>query len=171
MKLVTVVDSAIADQVVQMILNTGAIYEVPLSKLPDFTPGPPPETPYSKRMKFLETLKKKKVSYDEARKIIQFVGLITPIEKASLINDSADLDYQAAIIKLFDRCTHFIEQSKIFMNQNLIDFISPSEIETELLTSSTDALGIDQKFTYLLKRLLPYVRDKSSNSLVKQSSV
>jgi|GEM_PF-1012524 len=160
-KLASLFEPAIADQTVQMILGTSATYAAPLAQLPDGIIFPVGVQP--------------KIGYDQTAKKLTFAGLMTPTDQADLINASNELDYKAAVNQLQQKSTDFIQVSASFIIRNLANFLNPGDASTQLLTSSINADGksdpavVSQKFAYLLERLLPYLRDKLSRSLVKQT--
>jgi len=161
-KLAMIVDPVIADKTIQIVLGTGATYTTPLDTLPvgiTFDPSI-----------------KNKIFYAQTEKKLNFAGLMTEAEKTLLISASADSNYQAAVNHLLEQSKLFIEQSESFIKNNLFGFLVFSDHpKTQLLNSSInfegkpDAIAISQKFDYILKYLLPYLRDKLSRSLIKQT--
>ena len=160
-KLASLFEPEIADQAVQIILGTSATYAAPLAQLPAGIAFPVGVQP--------------KIGYDQTAKKLTFAGLMTPTDQVDLINASNDLDYKAAVNQLQQKSTDFIQVSESFIIRNLANFLNPGDASTQLLTSSINADGksdpavVSQKFAYLLERLLPYLRDKLSRGLVKQT--
>ena len=162
-KLATIVDPVIADQTIQIVLATGATYTTSLDALPDGITSDPSV--------------KNKISYAQTEKKLNFAGLMTQAEKDLLIDaPGTDSNYKAAVNRLFEQSKLFIEQSENFIKNNLSGFlVSSDDSKTQLLNSSInsegkpDAVAIAQKFAYILKHLLPYLRDKFSRSLIKQT--
>lgn len=166
-KLATIVDSVIADQTIQIVFGTSTTYMASLEKLPD-------EITTATTATFDDPSVKNRISYDRTNKKLHFAGLMKQAQHDLLVNASSDLNYQAAVNQLFQQSISFIEQSGIFIAKNLSDFLNPSDAKVQLLNSSIslegkpDAAAIAQKFAYILGQLLPYLREKSSRSIIKQ---
>ncbi len=159
-RLATTVDPIIADQTIQIVLGTYASYTTSLDKLPMGIT--------------FDASVKNKISHDQTEKKLHFAGLMTQAEQQTLINASAEPNYQAAVNQLFQQSTIFVQQSESFIKQNLSNFLITSDAKIHLLHSSANAEGkadaaeVAQKFAYILKNLTPYLVDKFSRSLVKQ---
>jgi hypothetical protein len=154
-KLALIFDGALVDQLVRMIQGS-AIYTTPLASLPA-------------GINLSEPVKNK-VSYHAG--LLQFAGPMTTSEQHDLLNASVDGDYQAAVDSLFQQPRTLVSNLLPILHQpNQPD----DEVEKLLETASINADGtpnaqiIADKFQYVLERLLPYLRDKLSSSLVKQT--
>lgn len=170
-KLALLFDSATVDQTIAMI-NGSAVYSAPLAQLPSGIVFP--------------NLAKNKISFDQTAKVLRFTGAMTTAEQGALINASADTAYQAAVNSLF-------QQPSTFIKDALSGFLDVKEAEKNLLR---DIPSLDQdvkpmlldlngnptadptkavetaagnKFTYVLARLLPYLRNQLGHSFVKQT--
>jgi hypothetical protein len=185
-ELALVFDTTVVDQTVTMIAGT-AVYTAPLATLPDalalkdaaanVTGIDPTKLP---------ALVAQKTSYDPATALLRFQGAMTTAEQAALAGASADAAFQASVAALF-------EQPAAFITGTLAGFLDPADgtaklcrdiasldagLQPVLLDASnaitTDptvavATSIEQKFAYMLERLLPYLRDQLSRAFVKQT--
>ncbi|MCM3870736.1 MAG: peptidoglycan-binding protein, partial [Pyrinomonadaceae bacterium] len=154
-KLATIFESAVVDQVIQMV-NGSAVYRAPLANMPAQITFPPDSV-------------KKKASYNAQTKMLSFLGPMTTEEEGDLLNASANVKYRKAIKVLF-------QQPRDLIANTLTGFLDPAEAVTHLLeTPSLTPKGkphlnvIARKFSYVLKGLLPYLRDQLSRSLIKQT--
>ena len=154
-KLATLFDGAIVEQVIQMVTGS-AIYSAPLGNMPAAITFPPDSV-------------EKKASYNAQTKKLHFTGPMTTDEQGDLLSTSADVKYQNAVKTLF-------EQPRNLIANTLAGFLDPLEATTQLLERpSLTPKGqqrpevIANKFHYILKQLLPYLRDQLSHSLVKQT--
>jgi hypothetical protein len=158
-KLAALLEPTIADQTVRMVQGTGATYTTSLNQLPD-------------GLTFPETIR---ISYDKTAKQLSFAGLMTETDQTTLLSLSSDPDYRAAVNRLFQQSTNFIQESTSLIDRYLAEFLNPTDAKNQLLTSSItsagkpDAVEISRKFAYILEHLLPYLRKKLSSSFVKQT--
>jgi peptidoglycan hydrolase-like protein with peptidoglycan-binding domain len=132
----------------------------------------------------LVAIPSKKATYDWSQRVLQFTGSMTQTEHDLLVNNAPPGfgGYINAINQLF-------QQPRDFIAKTLADFLKPSDAIIYLLETPSvdadgkpDAVAIAQKFAYVLEHidrsnpntsmavgLLPYLRDKLSRSLVKQT--
>jgi hypothetical protein len=168
------VSKTAATQTVAMINGT-AVYPAPLAALP---PGIDlATTPAEVRAK---------LSYNPATSTLAYQGAMTSQEQAALLALSADAAWQAAIASLY-------AQSAAFLADNLAPLLGDPGAPALLLTGAAsldgnlnpvlvDAAGnavadppqaastaIAWKFAYLLGKLLPYLQNTLSHTLVKQT--
>ena len=101
---------------------------------------------------------KNKIYYDPTDKEVRFVGLMTASEKASLLDLSGDSAYQSAINVLFDAPGNYAPEEK---NR----FLTSADA-SELFDASDTT--VEQRFSLVLTKLLSYLRNSLSESLVKQ---
>lgn len=151
-KLAALFESAVVDQVIQMVTGD-AVYSASLDSLPTSFIFP------------AKTVKK--ASYDAPAQMLRFTGPMTTVEKDLLLNASAAVNYRKAVSAIF-------QQPRDLIANTLDGFLDPHEAVTTLL--ETQALApegkpqvIADKFQFLLKELMPYLRDQLSHSLVKQT--
>lgn len=107
-----------------------------------------------------------KIAYDATAGQLRFSGPMTLNEQAILLDLSPDATYQEAINNLFQQPRTFLFNTKAgFLGLDL-NPPNPDPV-TQLL--DTAALSTEQKFGYILERLLPYLKDSLSRNLVKQT--
>jgi hypothetical protein len=170
-KLAIVFEPAIADQAVQMILDTAAVRTSELLSLPaeiNFLNAGLPDN------------LKKRITYNQASNKLQIIGLITATERDTLSALSNNAEYQAAISDLFAQSEQFVQQSSVFIQETLVEFLDDTdEAIAKLITTSSvdnqegkpeasaiaDTNKIAAKFAYLLNQLSTYL----SHNLVKQT--
>src|SRR5262249_20823961 len=167
-KLGMIFGRAVVDQIVHPIVGT-AIYVAPLAGLPS-------------GISFAASVKNK-VSY--AGGLLQFAGAMTTSERSDLLAAPADAAYQAAVNAL-------AQQPQTLIQNTLSGFLDVTAAIKTLVTDlpsldanldpvlldATGSVTTDQtkavttaiagKFAYVLARLLPYLCDQLSRSLVKQ---
>jgi len=171
-KLAGIFENDVVEKTVRMLDGTEA-YTTPLASLPA-------------GLVFPEKVKKK-IEYDKGAKALRYIGAMTNDEFSSITSiPQADDPFRASVQKLYEQPSQFIRNA-------LIGFLNPAEAEKVLLRdlASLDQNGqpvlldandapvtdplkgvntaISKKFKYFLDKLLPYLRDKLSRSLVKQS--
>lgn len=144
-KLAIIWESATVDQMISL-LDGSARYSAPLAPalVPPEFPAPVSD----------------KIAYDSTNALLRFTGGMTLDEQAILLPLSADSDYQAAVNSLF-------QQPRDFLLNTKAGFLDLADAVAALL--DTAALGKQEKFAYILERLLPYLRNTLSRSLVKQT--
>ncbi len=170
-KLALLFDAATVDQTIAMI-NGSAVYGAPLAALPANITFP--------------DLIKNKASYDATNKLLRFKGAMTTAEQTALKSASSDAAFQASVNNLSQQPSTFIQNA-------LSGFLDVKDAEKYLLRS-TPSLGQDlkpvlldangtpttdttqavttaivAKYSYLLVRLLPYLREQLSRTLAKQT--
>lgn len=107
-----------------------------------------------------------KIAYDATAGQLRFSGPMTLNEQAILLDLSPDATYQEAINNLFQQPRTFLLNTKAgFLGLDL-EPPNPDPV-TQLL--DTAALSTEQRFGYILQRLLPYLKDSLSRNLVKQT--
>lgn len=150
LKLGAMFEPVIVDQVIRMIDGT-AIYGVALKTVPS-------------TLQFPAALEHK-ISLDRPAKALRFAGAMTSAELASLQGLSID----QAVADLH-------RQPRDLINDALSGFLNPSQAVTVLLETSSlrqdgtpDGPLIADKFKFLLERLLPFVLERQSHSLIKQT--
>jgi hypothetical protein len=118
----------------------------------------------------LEPLKRR-ISYDPTDNVLQFRGAMTARELARLENVSSNRNYRDALKSLFQQPVKFIEDS--LSRDKASGFLDPEEAAAKLLgrprNTQEKLLTLEEKFEYLLENLLPFLRDKLSRILVKQT--
>jgi hypothetical protein len=129
--------------------STSPTYEASLNSLPN---------------KLTFPISGNKISYNHTTQILQFVGAMTVSERTILVNLSNDKAYQEAIDNLFQRPRLFI--SNTVSNTNA-SFLNSADAIAQLLNSGM--LSAEEKFAYVLTRLLPYLQGLLSRSLIKQT--
>jgi hypothetical protein len=172
-KLALIFESNIVDQAVRMVDGI-AVYTTPLAALP-------------LALSFPDQVKNK-IAYDKNAKSLRYTGAMTNTELNLLMGlPQADNPFKQAVQALYDQPGTFIKSS---LTGFLVD---PNEAEKILLrdlpsldqngqpvlldandTPVTDPAkavrtAIAKKFDYFLDKLLPYLRDKLSHSLAKQT--
>lgn len=101
-----------------------------------------------------------KIAYDNQTESLRFVSPMTQAERDILLSLANDAEYQAAIDDLF-------QQPRTFLLNTKAGFLNLADATAQLL--DTVSLTAENKFGYILQRLLPYLRDSLSRSLVKQT--
>lgn len=96
-----------------------------------------------------------KIVYDSQAEMLHFTSAMTLPEKALLLDLGAD---QTAIEALF-------LQPRSFVSDKMKSFLDPADVETTLLDQGSSS---EDKFDYVLTRLLAYSRISLAKSLVKQ---
>jgi hypothetical protein len=155
-KLALVLDASLVDPAMTLIGGT-ATYSTPLKAAPGGA--------------FPGSLKNR-VSYDAGAKQLRLAGIMTGTEQTTLLNLSADADYQTAIKKI-----DMLQPAKDFIKANLAVFLDPAEAVSQLLEipsinnkdGSRDDVAIAGKINYVLTRLLDYLRETQSTGLIKQT--
>jgi len=141
--------NAIDDLFNQSKASTSPTYEASLNSLPN---------------KLTFPISGNKISYNTTTQILQFVGAMTVSEKTILLNLSSNQGYLDAINNLFQQPRSFL--SNTISNTNA-SFLKSADAIAQLLDSGT--LNAEKKFAYVLTRLLPYLQDLLSRSLIKQT--
>jgi len=183
--LVQLVSKTVADQTVAAVNGT-AMYTAPVDALPaalarldgtgQVTGVDPAKTPARVGAK---------LGYDPAAGTLSYQGAMTAQECADLLTVPGDASYVAAVAALF-------EQPATFLADNLAPLLDDPAADTTLwrTTPSLDGnlnpvyldsngtvtgpatavtTAIAAKYAYLLGKLLPYLRNTLSHSLVKQT--
>lgn len=107
---------------------------------------------------------KSKIYYDVAAKELRFVGMMTETENKTLLGLSDDPEYQTAINTLFNAPTTYNPEPK---NQFLTSADASQLFDTSI-TVDQKPIDANYRFNYVLTRLLAYLRNSLSESLVKQ---
>ena len=168
--LALLLDASTVDAVIAMINGT-AIYSVPLAALPA-------------QMVFPPTLAKK-ISFDPAAKSLSFTGAMSIAEQSTLIGASSDKPYQAAVTALAAAPAAVVRDALggfMDVTDAQKTLLGTASLDPDLQPVLLDAKGnptkdpntavttaIAAKFAYLLDHLLPFLRDRLSRTLVKQS--
>jgi peptidoglycan hydrolase-like protein with peptidoglycan-binding domain len=114
-----------------------------------------------------------RLRYDAGGKILICRGALTSLEQQSLLNLSNDVNYRAAVNGLFDKPRAVLADIVAGLSQRGLNLVDPEAtlLGEHSLTASgeMDAQTVTSKFVYLLGALLPFVRDRLSRSLIKQT--
>jgi hypothetical protein len=107
---------------------------------------------------------RKKIYFDRATLMLYSQGAMTDAEHQILLAISSDAAYKAAVDQLYEAANHIIPGPGD-------EFITDADISA-WFDSSVDTNGIPitpaMRFKAVLEKLLPYVREKLSNQLVRQ---
>ena len=102
-----------------------------------------------------------RIYYDPATKELRFIGWMTAAEKASLLELSDNLIYQAGINALFEAPGAFVpDAGNLFLKDSASDLF---DADTPLKPATAE-----DRFAFVLSKLLPYIRRVLGESLVKQ---
>jgi peptidoglycan hydrolase-like protein with peptidoglycan-binding domain len=170
-KLALIFDAATVDSIARMIDGT-AVYSSSLAALPP-------------KIAFPDAVSGK-VAFDAGAKQLRFTGAMTAAERTALLGAASDAGYQAAVDDLY-------AQPAAVIRNALSGFLDVQDAEKNLLRDVAsldpalrpvllDAKGVPtvdpstavttaiaRKFAYLLEGLLPYLRDRLSRALAKQT--
>jgi receptor-binding and translocation channel-forming TcA subunit of Tc toxin/ABC toxin-like protein/neuraminidase-like protein/PA14 domain-containing protein/virulence plasmid A protein len=122
-----------------------------------------------------------KISYDSKAKVLRYTGPMTGVEKDLLGSLSQDSVYRNAIGADIDSSTSTTQEPpglfqlpRRFIADALKGFLpDTAEAEARLLENQPPELvaplADEEKFRYVLEKLLPYLQDRLSRNLVKQT--
>jgi hypothetical protein len=102
---------------------------------------------------------KPRLSYDSIGQQLRFTGPMTDAWQAGVLQLSADASYQRAVASLY-------RQPRDFISLNLAGFLSPADAAH--LIENPDGLDTAEKIDYVMRKLMPYLWQISSQSFVKQ---
>ncbi len=105
-----------------------------------------------------------KIYYDMATKELRFVGVMAGSEKTTLLNLSSDQAYQGAINTLFNAPSVYVYGP----DPKFLDAADASKLFDSSTTADQKPIDAAYRFHYALAKLLPYLRNTLSESLVKE---
>jgi len=128
------------------LINGTAVYSAPLATMPaiDFS-----------------TAADANIVYDAAAQSLRCTGPMTGAQQAALLALSVDPAYQAAVQNLR-------QQPVDFITANLKDFLDPQDAVTTLL-DNPQQLTAAEKIAYVMRRLMPWLRQTLSESFIVQT--
>jgi hypothetical protein len=147
-KLAVVLDADLVAQAMSLLDGT-AVYSTPLAT------GLPPG------LVFPDDLIPKDGS-DPTAKQLRFTGSMTDKEKATLLGLSSDASYQAAVTDLWNQAR---SATKALISAHLAGFLDAGDAYVSGLINEDQA----GRFQDVLARLMRFIRDTGSRSLVKQA--